>query len=275
MNVTTLLENKTANETLRCEHGLSLYIETERHKILLDSGASDAFWENAAALGIDLTQVDIAFLSHAHNDHCGGLLTFLERNRTAKVYLHREAFGNYYVVTPTKCAFIGLPAALRDYADRFVMAEGVTEIDDELTLFSGIPGRELLSEANATLREKTGEDYPRDAFRHEQNLLVREGEKVVLFAGCAHSGIVNILARAEELTGREMDAVFAGFHLYNPSLGESEPRELVDAVGARLRERAATRYATGHCTGETAYLWLRETLGERLSYMATGSSFTI
>ena len=145
MKITTLLENKTTCDALRCEHGLSLYIETAKHKILFDSGASDAFWENAKALGIDLAQVDIAFLSHAHNDHCGGLLTFLRGNRTAKVYLQKEAFGDYYVVTPTKCAFIGLDPALHEYADRFVMAEGVTKIDEELTLFSGIRTHELLS----------------------------------------------------------------------------------------------------------------------------------
>ena len=157
MKITTLLENKTTCDALRCEHGLSLYIETAKHKILFDSGASDAFWENAKALGIDLAQVDIAFLSHAHNDHCGGLLTFLRGNRTAKVYLQKEAFGDYYVVTPTKCAFIGLDPKLHEYADRFVMAEGVTKLDEELTLFSGIRTHELLSEANATLREKVGE----------------------------------------------------------------------------------------------------------------------
>ena len=56
MKITTLLENKTTCDALRCEHGLSLYIETEKHKILFDSGASDAFWENARALGIDLAR---------------------------------------------------------------------------------------------------------------------------------------------------------------------------------------------------------------------------
>ena len=275
MKVTTLLENKTTCDTLRCEHGLSLYIETERHKILFDSGASDAFWENAKALGIDLTQVDIAFLSHAHNDHCGGLLTFLAGNRITKVYLQKESFGDYYVVTPEKREFIGLDPKLREYAGRFVMVEGVTRIDDELTLFSGIRTHELLSEANATLRERIGEEYPRDAFRHEQDLLVTENGKTALFAGCAHSGIVNILNRAEEILGRAPDYVFAGFHLYNPTLGQSEPRALVDAVGGRLCALKGTRYVTGHCTGDDAYAWLREKLGGRLAYMATGTTFTI
>ena len=275
MKVTTLLENKTTCDTLRCEHGLSLYIETERHKILFDSGASDAFWENAKALGIDLTQVDIAFLSHAHNDHCGGLLTFLAGNRTAKVYLQKESFGDYYVVTPEKREFIGLDPKLREYAGRFVMVEGVTRIDDELTLFSGIRTHELLSEANATLRERVGNEYPHDAFRHEQDLLVTENGKTALFAGCAHSGIVNIINRAEDLLGRAPDYVFAGFHLYNPTLGQSEPRSLVDAVGERLHALKDTCYVTGHCTGDDAYAWLREKLGGRLAYMATGTTFTI
>lgn len=275
MNVTTLLENNTTSPALRCEHGLSLYIETEQHKILFDSGASDAFWENAAALGIDLTQVDLAILSHAHNDHCGGLLTFLERNDRATLYLHKEAFGDYYVVANGKCEFIGVPAELRAYESRLRLVDGVTRIDDALTLFSGVHTRELLSEANATLREKVGDDYPRDAFRHEQDLLIAEGDTLVLFAGCAHSGIVNILGRAREVAGRAPDAVFAGFHLYNPSLRASEPRALVDAVGERLLALPTARYVTGHCTGETAYAWLHEKLGARLDYMATGTRFTI
>ena len=102
-----------------------------------------------------------------------------------------------------------------------------------------------------------------------------EHGKTVLFAGCAHSGIINIINRAEDILGRAPDYVFAGFHLYNPSLGQSEPRALVDAVGERLRARKATRYVTGHCTGDDAYAWLRETLGDRLAYMATGTTFTI
>ena len=90
MKITTLLENKTTCDALRCEHGLSLYIKTEKHNILFDSGASDAFWENAKALGIDLAQVDIAFLSHAHNDHCGGLLTFRGATATRGSFFRRR-----------------------------------------------------------------------------------------------------------------------------------------------------------------------------------------
>ena len=242
MKVVILMENSSCKEGVACAHGLSMYIETDKHKILFDMGPDAQFIDNAKALGVDLTQVDIAFLSHAHNDHCGG---------------------------------IGMDAVLKNYEDRFVLCDGVQKLDDELTVFSAVPGRELWSGANDTLREKIGEDYPRDTFRHEQDLLVTENGKTALFAGCAHCGIVNILKSAEDVLGRAPDAVFAGFHLYNPSLGKSEPDELVDAVGEKLRGDKVAHYFTGHCTGKEAYERLKRKLGDRLGEMPAGSDFTV
>ena len=102
-----------------------------------------------------------------------------------------------------------------------------------------------------------------------------ENGQTVLFAGCAHRGVVNILKRAEEVLGRAPDALFAGFHLYNPSLGKSEPDALVDAVGEALRESRVKHYFTGHCTGKEAYARLKKTLGARLDEMPAGSAFTL
>ena len=66
MRIVTLMENTTKSESLRAEHGLSLYIETGNHKILFDTGQSDMFVRNASKLGIDLKDVDICVLSHGH-----------------------------------------------------------------------------------------------------------------------------------------------------------------------------------------------------------------
>ena len=48
------------------EWGLSVYAEYEGHKVLLDTGASHLFAKNANVMGVDLSQVDIGVLSHAH-----------------------------------------------------------------------------------------------------------------------------------------------------------------------------------------------------------------
>ena len=275
MKVTLLLENTARRADVKQEHGLSMHIATDRHNLLFDMGPNAMFLENAETLGVDIKAVDTAVLSHAHNDHSGGLALFCKRNDRASVYLQKDAWGEYYVVTPKKCAYIGMEKLLRKYESRFRMVDGVTVLDDELTLFSGGFGQDYWSHANDTLREKVGDDYPPDAFRHEQCLLVTERGKTALFGGCAHNGIVNILRRAEEITGRAPDAVFAGFHLYNPSLAQTEPRELVEAIAQELDARRNTRFYTGHCTGQEAFDILKETLGDRLTYMSGGSVFEI
>ena len=91
MIITVLSENLTSSDKLGSEHGLSLYIETETHKILFDTGASGLFAENAGKLGVDLAKVDLAVISHGHYDHGGGLKTFLGINNRAKIYLHQMA----------------------------------------------------------------------------------------------------------------------------------------------------------------------------------------
>ena len=59
MKFITLLENTTCNADLTAIHGLSLYIETPKHKILFDMGPDEGFLRNAEMLGVDLTAVDI------------------------------------------------------------------------------------------------------------------------------------------------------------------------------------------------------------------------
>ncbi len=77
MKWTVLSDNRSNDSCLFTEHGLSILLETERHKILLDTGASDVFIKNAEQLGLDLSTVDYVFISHGHSDHAGGLRSLL------------------------------------------------------------------------------------------------------------------------------------------------------------------------------------------------------
>ena len=271
MKVVTLLENTALEEGVTAAHGLSNYIETDKHKILFDMGPDYHVVLNAEKLGVDLSKVDIAVLSHGHYDHGGGLMAFLALNQAAPVFVREEAFGDYYSLAGEQPHYIGLNTELKEYTERLVWTEEECVIDDQLTLFAGVHDEMDALKASAKLKEKTesGEWVP-DGFGHEQDLLVQEGDKAVLFAGCAHMGIVNIVRAAKEKLGRLPDAVFGGFHLFQLDPEDPASAELVDSIGRQLLE-GDTVYYTGHCTGEFAYARLKAILGDRLQPMQGGS----
>ena len=64
MKWTVLSDNRSNDSRLFTEHGLSILLEAEQHRILLDTGASDVFINNAEQLGLDLSTVDYVFISH-------------------------------------------------------------------------------------------------------------------------------------------------------------------------------------------------------------------
>lgn len=213
-------------------------------------------------------------MSHGHNDHSGGLQYFCEHNKTALIYLSAKSFEPHYVLRRGEFQYIGLEPALDKYRDRFVFTQGHLVIDGELQLFSEIPTHDYLTDAGKALRTRVRDDYRFDLFDHEQNLLITSGGKAVLVAGCAHNGIVNIMRQAESILGRAPDYAVGGFHLFDPFSGKTEPKELIEQVGAELGERP-TLYYTGHCTGQAAFDQLHNILKKSLSNLGTGSVITI
>lgn len=274
MRIRALLENTSLDDAFQTEHGLSLYIETQRHCLLFDVGASDFFFQNARKMGIDIARADTVVISHGHSDHGGGLPTLLRENATAPIYVSQKAFERHCARRPdASTPDIGLDPALQA-CGRFVPVEGHLRIDEELTLFSGIPGRELLSEANSTLLAEKDGQLVQDSFDHEQNLLISQGDKLVLVAGCAHCGIANIVARAVELAGRPVDYVIGGFHLHSVGSQKNASGELIERLARRLLETGA-RYWTCHCTGAEPYAQLKRIMGDRIEYLATGGIIEI
>lgn len=269
MIVKTLAENTTISENYGSEHGLSLYIETKKHKLLFDMGKTDLFLQNAIKMNVELSEVDIAVISHGHYDHGGGLKWFLEKNSKAKIYVNKKAFEGHYSKRPNGIADIGLDASLQ-INNRINLVGDYLRIDDELELFSGVNGRELPSLSNKTLLMMKDGVLVEDAFEHEQNLIITEENKTLLVAGCAHNGIVNIMERFMKLKGATADTVIGGFHLFNPSTNQTEARELIHAIGEKL-EKSKTLYYTCHCTGLVAYKQLQEVLKEQIQYLATSS----
>ena len=272
MKIITLLENDACRADLASARGLSIYAETAACKVLFDMGPDGQFLQNAGELGVDLSAVDAAVLSHGHSDHGGGLAAFCEMNDKAKIYLRREALGAYYAVLPgQEPGYIGLPPEAAGLAERFVYTGDREDLGDGLTLFSDVEDDKTLRAVAPKLQERTGAGFRPDGFAHEQHLLVEEGGKAALLAGCGHLGIVNTLRAAEGILGRMPDAVFGGFHLFELEPGAPEAEALLD-VTARFLARGETVYYTGHCTGAWAYERLKQSLGERLRPMHGGTA---
>lgn len=270
MKIVTLLENTSGRPVLAAARGLSLYVEAAGRRVLFDMGPDASFLGNARALGIDPAAVDTAVLSHGHSDHGGGLAAFCECNRRAKIYLRREALGAYYAVLPgQEPNYIGLPET-EGLAERFVFTGDQEDLGDGLTLFSGVEDDRALRAVAPKLQEKTGAGFRPDGFAHEQHLLVEEGGRAALLAGCGHLGIVNTLRAAERRLGRRPGVVFGGFHLFELAPGAPEAEALLRATAEELRQ-GSTIYYTGHCTGDWAYGRLREVLGDRMRAMDCGA----
>ncbi|HBQ64245.1 MAG TPA: MBL fold hydrolase [Clostridiales bacterium] len=273
MIVMVLSENTSRSDQLGSEHGLSLYIETKKHKILFDTGASGLFAKNADKLGVDLSEVDLAVISHGHYDHGGGIKTFLSINSQAKIYLHQKAFEKHYSNRPGNARTeIGLDEALLPNK-RFVFCGERCGIDDELELFSGVKAIRLVPSGNTDLFAKEGSAFIQDDFAHEQNLIINNGNQTLLAAGCAHNGIINIIHRFKEIKGYYPDHVIGGFHLYNRGSKQDEKTEITDEIGKSLLKIPA-RYYTCHCTGIGPYQRLKAVLGEQIDSLSTGDQLT-
>lgn len=266
MKITCLVDN-CALDGFSAEHGLSLWIEATGHKLLFDTGETDAFLRNAERLGIDISEAEACVLSHGHHDHGGGLAAFLAANPTAPVYVHAGAFDKRYSNKPGEGKkYIGIDPAL-EREPRVVITGAVCEPLEGFTLFSDVMGNELHSPANDVLMGPDG--VTPDEFGHEQNLLVREGDVRVLIAGCAHRGIVNIINRLFNIDPTPPTAVIGGFHLAIPGTSDVD-EALVDGTAARLLAIPGTTYYTGHCTGLPSYNRLRQTMGDRIHYLPAG-----
>lgn len=114
-----------------------------------------------------------------------------------------------------------------------------------------------------------------DSFCHEQNLIIEEDDKVILCAGCAHQGIVNIIRKAVALTGKTPTHVLAGMHLVKSGLSESEENTFIETLAHELKKFDQTMFYTMHCTGEEAYHKLKSLLGDQIEYLACGDTITL
>lgn len=263
MTWTVLSDNRSFDSQLETEHGLSVLLETDKHRFLLDTGASDMFIRNAEEMGIDLSTLDYVFISHGHSDHAGGLQHLVERNRQAKVLVSPDAMsGKFFSKRGNLHSITAEWPKIDD--DRLVLINQTCAIAEDIHVIAHIPQTHLMPKGNVNLyvQDSTG-DYIHDDFHHELALYV-DG---LLFTGCAHSGLENILAACPW----PVHTVVGGFHLLDGQETDEELAALAQRLKAKYPE---TQFYTSHCTGDKVFATLKTIMGNQLHAFSCGMTIT-
>ena len=289
--LTCLVDNNLSDDSeelynhslnLKSEHGLSIYIEFEGQKWLIDTGLSDNFLINAKILGIDISDVDHLVLSHGHNDHTGGLQYFLKSNKKADIICSRKILHtSYYSLRHGDIRDISTDNTLfnPDTAWRFKLVGDSLKVADNVYIIYNKRDNYKRPDANKYLKIGNLED---DDFTHEISLVlcnVREGSAYLnIISPCSHNGVGNILESCIDFVSKSLEdevseikvfpALFVGgMHLPNNCESKEELREFAIRLA---KDFPYTKFYTGHCTSLESYKEIKKTLNNRLSAFYTG-----
>ena len=286
MRLVMLTENTSASEKLRAEHGFSAYVEHLGGKYLIDTGAGDCFVHNARRLGIDISDVSALCVSHNHDDHTGGIESFLRINKKAAVFAKKAALAETF----SKIAFLYFPIGKikhlsEKHGSRFVLFNNFQEIAPNFFLVSNeVFDKDFYCKSKNLYRSYSQEDGKsgifRDDYSHECFAVIfpQEDKKrgCVIVSPCSHNGIVNIIKTVQNTwPDSPVLSIVGGFHFMGSSakkLGCSE--EYIGKVAAEIRRLGVGQVFTCHCTGINGYKALKTILGDQIQYLQTGEEIS-
>ena len=277
--VVTVLTVNAPADGLRDEWGLSLHVRYGDLSLLLDFGQSDAFAENAHALGIDLADVDLAVLSHAHYDHADGMDAFFAANDRARLHLSAACDESCWSTKggTDDAHYIGVRAGLLErFSDRLspVPTDRVSCVAPGVHLIPHTAPGLVEKGARDGMLLKTEDGWRPDDFAHELSLVLElngpEGPALCVFNSCSHAGMGVILREvAAAFPGVPIAAFVGGLHLFR------SPDEDVLQTGTVLRDAGVRWIWTGHCTGDRALELLANELPNRVHELRPGRSFLV
>ena len=244
-----LVDNDAHEPGLESEHGLALWIEAGAQRVLFDCGATDMIVRNAARLGVPLETTTALVLSHGHFDHTGGLaavdgilppgtLIFAHAGVMCERF-SRRADGTVHA--------IGMPAASRAVLERrrahVRWVTGPQAVAARIWVTGPIPRRTDFEDTGGSFWLDAACTRP-DPIEDDMALWTVEEERLDVFFGCAHAGVVNAIQAIHGTTGkRPIRDLVGGLHL----------RDALDvrllSTRGFLRSVGVENMCACHCTG--------------------------
>lgn len=265
--ITMLFDNISKNKSLKQGHGLSIYIEFNNLKLLMDTGANKKLIENAGTLNIDLYNLDGIIISHSHSDHTGGL-NYLELSKQT-IFSSDNVLSPKYLKVLGFNKYIGISKNINTTNFQFISE--LTEIYPDVFI---IPLKNT-SKTTPNLYKSDGNNKVLDDFADELALVLLHNDTLTIFTGCSHHGIIDIIHIVQSyFPTKHVKNVIGGFHMigipYINNLGMKKIE--IEKVGNELNNIDVEHFYTCHCTGMKAYNLLKPILKEKLSYLSTGES---
>jgi 7,8-dihydropterin-6-yl-methyl-4-(beta-D-ribofuranosyl)aminobenzene 5'-phosphate synthase len=184
-------DNNPYDEKLKTDWGFACFVEGLEKSVLFDTGANgQILLSNMEKSGIRPEKVDVVVLSHAHQDHTGGLDELLTRNSKIEVWLP-------HFFTP-------------DFKDG-IKKKGakVVEVETSRKICEGAYTSGVI-----------------EGWIKEQSLVLDTEKGLIVMTGCAHPRITNIMARVKELFKKDIFLAMGGFHL--AGFNKEEINEIID-----------------------------------------------
>jgi 7,8-dihydropterin-6-yl-methyl-4-(beta-D-ribofuranosyl)aminobenzene 5'-phosphate synthase len=275
IQITTLSENTVASMNLLAEWGLSILVDTDGYKILLDTGLSFAAAYNAISLGIDLSRIDKIVFSHGHLDHTGGLLHILKMVKgKVEVIAHPDIWALKYARRPERVEeYIGVPfpkEAAETLGASFNLTKEPVWLSENIVTSGEIPMITEYEKIDPNLYVKEKDELKPDPLWDDQALFLKSEKGLIIILGCAHRGIINTIRYAQKLTGVELVyAVIGGTHLISAS------QQRMDLTIAELLSSGVQRLGVSHCTGLPASAILAHVFGKAFFFNNAGTRINL
>jgi 7,8-dihydropterin-6-yl-methyl-4-(beta-D-ribofuranosyl)aminobenzene 5'-phosphate synthase len=262
---------------LLAEHGFSALVElkSENMHILWDAGVTSiALPENMRRMGIDPASIDKIALSHGHHDHYAALtqlLNAIDLEPESKEWSEETPLEEFRLwAKGRRIPLIAHPAAFRERwgikkdgkkvgpfnpppkeawaaaGAEIVLSEGPYQLGPGCWTTGAVPRKSFESSGiSSNMRYRVEGDFLPDKIEEDQAIVIHAKDKgLIVLSGCAHSGIVNTVNHAREISAVDkIWAILGGFHLARAS--DEELRLTIEAI----KEFRPHLIAPSHCTG--------------------------
>lgn len=253
------------------EHGVSFYIEVGGSRVLFDTGSSGTvLLHNLEKLKINPPDISTVVLSHGHNDHIGGLAAFLEARPGVSLVAHPDVFRQRFTRNKERgyepvCQKLTQEEVSRKA--RLRLTPDPTEVIPDLWTTGEITLRMEAEAKSQYNMVKEGDSLQPDPYKDDLSLVLKTKTGLVLICGCCHAGLLNTLAQVQRVFNEKIIAIVGGLHLAWASAPQNQ------RLAIALRDLyGAPRLCINHCTGEEAFVALRQVLGPLVTSCPAGTN---